>query len=94
MWANRKENGYYMLEETKQKLRNKVVTDEARRNMSLAQKKRLSENPISHSQDTKKKISDKTKAMWADPVKAEERRQKLRDAWARRKELAKLQKSV
>ena len=94
IWAKRKSDGFAVPESTKEKLRNYERTSSTRKKMSLSAKKRINENPISHSKDTKKKISEKTKEMWADPIKAEARRQKLRESWARRKELSKSKENV
>lgn len=62
-WADRKANGWAMPDSTKQKLAQKVVTKEARANMSASAKKRKRE-PFSDS--TRAKISENMKRIWAE----------------------------
>lgn len=67
----RKEEGWKMSEETKQKMRSRVVTDEQRKKMSESAKKRV-RGP--RSQETKDKIAAKTKAFWANASAEEVKR--------------------
>jgi hypothetical protein len=62
LWAKRKAEGWTMSEETREKLRKKVVTDESRAKMSESAKKR-ERKPQSDA--TRKKRSEMMKAIWA-----------------------------
>jgi len=61
-WAKRKAEGWTVPEETREKLRKKVVTDETRAKMSESAKKR-ERKPQSDA--TRKKRSEMMKAIWA-----------------------------
>jgi len=62
LWAKRKAEGWTVPEETREKLRKKVVTDETRAKMSESAKKR-ERKPQSDA--TRKKRSEMMKAIWA-----------------------------
>ena len=61
-WARRKADGWVMSEETKEKMRKKVFSDETREKMSISAKNRV-RAPVS--QETKDKMSANAKAQWA-----------------------------
>jgi len=67
-WAARKANGYKMSEETKNKLRNKVVSEETRIKMSESAKKRVRGK---RSEEHSKKLSESTKSHWASMTEDE-----------------------
>ena len=77
-WKKRKESGWVMSESQKEKLRNKVVTDEARRNMSIAAK---SKQRVQHSEKTRAKISENTAKAWKDKSITEKRVKAIKAAW-------------
>lgn len=62
-WAERKASGWTMPESTKQKMTQKVVSEQARANMSAAAKARKRE-PFSD--DTRRKMSENMKRIWAE----------------------------
>lgn len=63
MWAKRKEEGWVMPESQKQRLRDKVVTDDAKSKMSESAKTRP-RKPFTDA--TKEKLSKATKESWAN----------------------------
>lgn len=78
MWAERKASGWEMSEEHREKLRQKVVTKESRIKMSASAKARVR---VSRGEDTRKKLSDSTKAFWANEENKAARSQEIKNAW-------------
>ena len=64
VWAKRKAEGWVMSEETKDKMRKKVVSPEARAKMSAAAKARK-RTPVS--EETRRKLSERAKEAWQNP---------------------------
>ena len=83
MWARRKESGWAMPEDTRQKLSKKEVSEETRAKMSDAAKAR---GARTHSPETRAKIAAATKAAWQDPELTERRLASMRAAKARAKD--------
>lgn len=84
MWARRKAEGWVMPQSQKDNLAGRKFSEETRERMSASQKKRCAESPTILSNESRKKISDKVKAMWADPEKKAARLKSIREAWAKR----------
>ena len=64
MWEKRKAEGWSMPQETRQKLANCVVTEQARKRMSEAAKARVR---APRSEETKAKLSEAARRAWQDP---------------------------
>lgn len=90
VWKERKESGWVMSDEHKEKLRNRKFSEETRKKMSESAKKRGAPDI---GEMGRAKLSERTKAMWADPEKKAARVAKLKEAWARRK-MAKKQEGL
>lgn len=91
IWKEKKANGYEFPEHQREILKNKVVSEETRKKMSEAAKKRK-RGP--RSQSFKDKVTQKTKEAWQDPELTEKRVKSIRAAWtpekrAKMSELAK-----
>lgn len=98
MWEKRHASGWEMPEETKQKLRNKVVTAEARANMSAAAKGKIisdetrkkmsiasSKKRGSYEKDHCSSIATGVKEAWQDPEKRERLLEARKRAWETRR---------
>jgi hypothetical protein len=81
VWKERKESGYSMSDETKQKLASYERTPEAREKMSAAAKARTR---APRDEDTKQKIASKTTNSWNDPVIREKRLAAMRESREKR----------
>lgn len=91
IWEEKKANGWEFPEHQREILRNKVVSEETRKKMSEAARKRIR---APRSKETRKKISENTKEAWQDPELTEKRVKSIRAAWtpekrAKMSELAK-----
>jgi len=81
MWAKRKADGWVMPLETKKKLADLPVSDEAKAKMSAAAKGRK-RGPMSET--TKAAIAEKTRQKWQDPEHSSRRLEAIREAKARK----------
>lgn len=102
-WVEKRLSGWAMPESTKQKIRDKVITDEARAKMSESAKKRgmpegvrekarLATKGIKrgpYSQERKDKAAAGIKAAWQDPDKRERLMAARKAAWETRRAKAK-----
>lgn len=77
-WEKKKAEGWVMPESQKEKLRNKVVTDETRSRMSNSAKGK--KKPL-RSEITRLKISENTKLAWSDKELSENRVKAIKAAW-------------
>lgn len=85
IWKEKKANGYEFPEHQREILKNKVVSEETRKKMSEAAKKRI-RGP--RSKETRKKISEITKESWQDPELKEKRTKAIKAAWTPEKRAA------
>ncbi len=81
MWAKRRSSGWVMPEGTKQKLSNRVVSEETRAKMSAAAKARTDRK---HSHETRAKIAAATKNAWQDEEITERRVSAIKQAKAKK----------
>jgi hypothetical protein len=81
MWDVRKSSGWSMPEETKQKMSQKVISDETRAKMSAAAKARKDRK---HSPETRAKIAAATKKTWQDEKITDRRVSAIRQAKAKK----------
>ena len=78
MWEKRKAEGWTMSESHRDKLRTKVVSDVARKNMSDAAK---GKPKAKRSSETKAKLSESTKKAWQNKEVVERRVEAIKAAW-------------
>ena len=81
MWEKRRENGWSMSDETKEKMSNKTVSAETRAKMSAAAKARKDRK---HSPETRAKIAAATKRTWQDEELTDRRVSAIRQAKAKK----------